>query len=163
MTLRTVLVVGGTCTLLAGAIAAGSMARAEPTAPVPADSDIALASAVVADVDDEATVTSGTTTSEAAQALASRPDLLCARVPEAIVRVQNREKKLAAGASTPGSIAYLQARIARAEAAHQDQLVELLEKRLEFRKALVPFLPQKLAVLEKAQRTVCAPAARPSS
>src|SRR5690348_3728639 len=104
MALRTVLVAGGTCALLAGAVAAGSIAHAGSAAPAPAHGDVALASAVVADVDDEAIATSDIATSQAAQVLASRPDLLCARVPRAILRVQSREKKLAADASTPGSI-----------------------------------------------------------
>ena len=98
-----------------------------------------------------------------AQTLARRRDVLCGRVPNAIVRTQNLEKRLAGNVSTQGSLAFLQARIDKAEAAHQDQLVTVLQNRLTYRKQLASFLPQRLELLQTARRTVCAPRPAASS
>jgi hypothetical protein len=162
MALRTILGAGGACALVAGVVVAGSMAGATSMAPAmaePAGGDVQLASAVMAASDDAATPTPAA----GVQALASHRDLLCARVPHAIVRTQNLEKRLAGDASTRGSLAWLQTKIDKAEAAHQDQLVTVLENRLAFRKELASFLPRRLQLLQKAQGTICAPAPAASS
>jgi hypothetical protein len=165
MALKTILAAGGACALVAGVVVAGSMAGAASTAPpvpAPAGGDVQLASAVIAASDDAASPTAAA----AAEALASHRALLCARVPNAIVRTQNLEKRLAGDASTQGSLAWLQTKIDKAKAAGQDQLVTVLENRLAFRKELASFLPQRLALLQTAQRTICAPmptASSPSS
>jgi hypothetical protein len=129
-----------------------------PAASAPSGGDVQLASAVLAASDDAATPTSASV-----RALGARRDLLCARVPRAIVRTRNLEKRLAGDASTQGSLAWLQTKIDKAEAAHQDQLVTVLENRLAFRKELASFLPQRLELLQKAQETICAPAPAASS
>jgi hypothetical protein len=116
--------------------------------------DTSVASAVIAADGDTATPADLVQ----AAALGKRRGALCARVPRAITRTQDLEKRLAADASTQGSLAYLRARIDRAEAAHQDQLVTVLKNRLAFRTQLASFLPDRLALLQKAQSTVCAPA-----
>ncbi len=165
MALRTILLAGGACAVVAGVAVAGSAAGAGSVAPaVPAASaasldDASLASAVVA-ADTDATAPADPA---AAAALAGRRDRLCARVPTAITRTQNLEKRLAADASTQGSLAYLQARIDKAEAAHSDQLVITLKNRLAFRTQLAAFLPDRLSLLQKAQTTVCAAPAPSSS
>ncbi|HYJ75855.1 MAG TPA: hypothetical protein VEV65_09670 [Kineosporiaceae bacterium] len=163
MVLKSILVAGGSCALVAGVAVAGSAAGAPSSAPsVPAVApagDTALASAVIAADGDSATPAD----TAAAQTLGRRRDLLCARVPRAITRTENLEKRLAAGASTQGSIAYLEGRIATAQTAHQDQLVTVLQNRLTYRKQLASFLPQRLELLQTARRTVCAPAPAPSS
>src|SRR4051812_47567445 len=162
MALRTVLAAGGACALGAGVVVAGSMAGGASTAPAvpaPAGGDVQLASAVIAASDDAAAPTSAA----GAQALASHRDLLCTRVPNAIVRTRNLEKRLAGDATIQGSLAWLQTKIDKAEAAHQDQLVTVLENRLAFRKELASFLPHRLELLQTAQRTVCAHAPTASS
>ena len=164
--LKTVLVAGGACALVAGAAVAGNASRpaSEPTPAVSAATtsvtDASLASAVLSA--DAGGTTPNTT---AAQALAAHRDRLCARVPTAIIRTQNLEKRLAADASTKGSLAFLQARIDAAEAAHNDQLVTVLKNRLTYRKELAAFLPHRLELLQTAKSTVCAatPSATPSS
>jgi hypothetical protein len=164
MALRTILAAGGACALVAGVVVAGSMAGAAsmaPAASAPPGGDVQLASAVLAASDDTALPTSASV-----RALGAHRDLLCARVPNAIVRTQNLQKRLAGDASTQGSLAWLQAKIDKAQAAHEkDQLVTVLENRLAFRKELASFLPHRLELLQKAQETICAPApaASPSS
>jgi hypothetical protein len=156
MALRTILAAGGACALVAGVVVAGSMAGAAsmaPAASVPPGGDVQLASAVLAASDDTALPTSASV-----RALGAHRDLLCARVPNAIVRTQNLQKRLAGDASTQGSLAWLQAKIDKARAAHEDQLVTVLENRLVFRKELASFLPHRLELLQKAQGTICAPA-----
>lgn len=164
MVLRSILLAGGACAVVTGVAVAGSAAGARSVAPaVPAAvasvDDASLASAVVAaDTDATAPADAG-----AARTLAGHRERLCARVPTAITRTQNLEKRLAADASTQGSLAYLQARIDKAEADHADQLVATLKNRLAFRTQLAAFLPDRLALLQKAQSTICAVPAPSSS
>ena len=54
---------------------------------------------------------------------------------------QNLEKRLAADANTPGSLAYLQHRIDAAQAAHDTQLVTTLTNRMTYRKQLASVPP----------------------
>jgi hypothetical protein len=161
MVLKSILVAGGACALVAGVAVAGSATGAASSAPtVPAVTpvgDANLASAVIAADGDTATPADAAE----AQTLGRRRDLLCARVPHAIIRTQNLEKRLAGNASTQGSLAWLRTRIDKAQAAHQDQLVTVLQNRLTYRKQLASFLPQRLALLQTARHTVCAP--RPTS
>jgi hypothetical protein len=158
MVLKSILVAGGACALVAGVAVAGSAASSpSPSPTVPAVAPVAdanLAAAVVA-ADSDAT-----TPADAAEAatLGKRRDLLCARVPNAIIRTQSLEKRLAADASTQGSLAWVRARVEKAETAHHDQVATVLKNRLAFRTQLAAFLPARLALLQKAQATVCAPA-----
>jgi hypothetical protein len=157
MTLKTLLVSGATCALIAGAAVAGHASEATSTlspasgqAASPAAGNAAVASAVLTAESD------GSTPSDVAtQTLAAHHQRLCARVPKAIVRTQNLEKLLAANASTKGSLAWLQAKVNAAEAAHQDQRATALKNRLAFRKELASFLPHRLDLLQTAQRTIC--------
>jgi hypothetical protein len=160
MVLKSIVVAGGACALVAGVAVAGSAAGAAPSGPaVPAVAPVG--DTVLASAPTPPPATPADTA--AAQTLGRRRDLLCARVPRAITRTQNLEKRLAGDASTKGSLAYLQARIDKVEAAHQDQLVTVLQNRLTFRKQLASFLPQRLELLQTARRTVCAPPPAPSS
>jgi hypothetical protein len=86
----------------------------------------------------------------------------CGKVPTAIRRTQDLEKRLAANASTPGSLAYLQHRIDTAHSEHKAELVARLQKRMEFRMQLAQFLPERLALLQKAETTICSAGAVPT-
>src|SRR3954468_8771440 len=158
MVLKSILVAGGACALVAGVAVAGSAASSpspSPTVPAVAPAADANVAAAVVAADGDATAPA-----DAAEAATpgKRRDLLCARVPNAIIRTQSLEKRLAAGASTQGSLAWLRARVEKAETAHHDQVVTVLKNRLAFRTQLAAFLPARLALLQKAQSTVCAPA-----
>jgi hypothetical protein len=153
--LKTLGIAGGACALLAGAAVAGTAANATPGAPVAAApaAQTRLADAdtgeLALDAAGDGTATDG-----------GRRQALCARVPKAVVRTQALEKRLAADASTKGSLAWLRTRIDEAKASNRDQVVTVLQNRLEYRTALAQFLPQRLALLQKAQTTVCAPGAK---
>ena len=82
-------------------------------------------------------------------------DKVCARVPVALARVQKVQTRFAADASTKGSIAYLEARIAKAQADGKTDVVRLLTDRLTMRKDLAGILPDRLKQLQDSQE-VCA-------
>lgn len=164
MVLRTIILGGCASALVAGAAVAGTSSHPASAAPPAASAsassdDVSLASAEVGADNDSA----ATTGDAQVQALGRHRERLCARVPSAITRTQNLEKRLAAGPSTQGSLAYLQARIDAAEAAHHDRLVTTLKNRLAYRTELASFLPDRLQLLQKAQTTVCATSPSPSS
>lgn len=158
--LKSMAVVAGACALVAGVAvtgnAAGTSAPAPQQAPARPQAQVESADAVVAELAaDEADPSTGIA--------AARRQKLCARVPNAVIRTQNLEKRLAGSASTKGSLAWLQAKVAAAEAANRTELATVLKNRLAFRTELAEFLPQRLALLQKAQSTVCAAAANPSA
>lgn len=147
----------GACALIAGAAVAGNAAQESPSAPA------AAPAAQVRITDPElAGLTADEDTATSAAPVATRQPrrALCARVPKAIARTQALEKRLAADASTKGSLAWLKAKADAAQAAHQTELATSLERRLAFRKELAQFLPHRLELLQTAQKTVCAPGAR---
>jgi hypothetical protein len=88
------------------------------------------------------------------QRVDERLDEACRRIPIRLERVRAAQHRLAAGATTRGSIAYLEARIARAEAAGQDDAARLLGNRLATRRDLAAALPDVLVRLEDSQQ-VC--------
>lgn len=152
--LKGLLATGAAGALVVGAAVAGSAAQATSgNAPARATTSAAT-SASSASTDDEllTALDSGSDATSAATRIPAR----CAKVPTAIQRTKDLEKRLAANASTPGSLAYLQHRIDAARSGHKDELVTRLQKRLEFRMQLAQFLPQRLALLQKAQTTICA-------
>src|SRR4051812_50123905 len=103
MVLKSMLVAGGACALVAGVAVAGSAASSpspSPTVPAVAPvADVNLAAAVVA-ADSDATAPA-----DAAEGatLGKRRDLLCARGPHAVLRTPSLGKRLAPRAATPGS------------------------------------------------------------
>lgn len=154
--LKGLLATGAACALVGGVALAGHAAEAPsagtvaltttPAASVPAAGTTAGVQAAAA-ADEVAGVTTAATKKQR-----------CERLPTRIARTQKLEQVLAADASTKGSIAYLRARIQEATAAHHEEQVEALNRRLEFRTALQGFLPQRLALLKTASSTICAPA-----
>ncbi|HVN12985.1 MAG TPA: hypothetical protein VMT69_12900 [Kineosporiaceae bacterium] len=148
--LRGLLVAGGTCALVAGVAVAGHAAQSTSGSTATAASASAAATAVSGD-DLAGPALDGVGGAAAAAGERRR----CAQVPEAIDRTRELERLLAAGADTPGSLAYLRHRIDTARSEHRDQLVSILDKRLDFRRQLASFLPERLALLQKAQTTIC--------
>jgi len=154
--LKGLLATGAACALVGCVALAGHAAEAPsagtvaltttPAASVPAAGTTAGVQAAAA-ADEVAGVTTAATKKQR-----------CERLPTRIARTQKLEQVLAADASTKGSIAYLRARIQEATAAHHEEQVEALNRRLEFRTALQGFLPQRLALLKTASSTICAPA-----
>jgi hypothetical protein len=166
MLLKSIAVGAGACALVAGAALAGNAAHASAPAAAAGQAQLAAAGQAqlaASDADLTELAANAGMPAEAADgaggaAVQGRPKL-CARVPLAIERTQNLEQRLAADVNTPGSLAYLQHRIDGAQAAHNTQLVTTLTNRMTFRKQLAVFLPQRLTLLQTAQRTVCVPAA----
>ncbi|WP_405776121.1 hypothetical protein [Streptomyces sp. NBC_00859] len=73
---------------------------------------------------------------------------LCHRVPKLDKRITNRIKKIEAGASTRGSVKFLEQRIANAKKKNHTAVAKLLGDRLTTREALLPGLKQKLPDLK---------------
>jgi len=89
--------------------------------------------------------------------LHQRLERFCTRVPHLIERGEKVQPRLAGDAETRGSLAWLQARIDKAESESRDRAVKRLERRLERRTELAARLPERLETLRKAQ-TECAAA-----
>jgi hypothetical protein len=89
--------------------------------------------------------------------LHQRLERFCTRVPHLIERGEKVQPRLAGNAETRGSLAWLQARIDKAESESRDRAVKRLERRLERRTELAARLPERLETLRKAQ-TECAAA-----
>jgi hypothetical protein len=161
---RSVALAAGALTLVAGAAVAGSAAQAAPTAPVAVAPVAPAPAAAGGDAGDagDAELAALATDTEKGAAGAHRK-LACARVPNAVTRTQNLQKRLAADASTRGSLAWLGAKVAAAEKADRAELATTLKNRLAFRTELAQFLPHRLALLQKASSTVCAPGAAATS
>ena len=87
--------------------------------------------------------------------LAARLKLACDRVPNAITRTENLQTRLAADASTRGSLAWLQGKADQAKSRNHDQRANDLANRLTVRKDLAALLPGRLVLLQQAQK-VCA-------
>ena len=81
---------------------------------------------------------------------------LCDRIPALLARSAERQERLAADASRPGSIARLEKRIAEAEAAGHGTVADLLKTHLEIRKQVQQVLPQRVGLLEELRRKECA-------
>ncbi len=75
----------------------------------------------------------------------------CERVPMRIEQVGRAQERLAAGDATPGSIAFLQRRIDRAEAAGRQDRVTLLTDRMAVRRDVQDLLPKVLISLRDAE------------
>lgn len=82
-----------------------------------------------------------------------RLDRACSRVDKQLARAQKVQTRIAADASARGSIAFLQARIDRAEQAGQDDLVTVLDLRLQMRRQIADQLPARVDLLKQAQQT----------
>jgi hypothetical protein len=83
----------------------------------------------------------------------ARFDRVCKRVDKQLKRAGKVQDRLSADASTRGSLAYLQARIDRAQKAGQDDLAKVLGLRLQLRRQLADQLPQRVDLLQQAQQT----------
>jgi hypothetical protein len=153
--LRTVAVTGTVVALAAGgvgvAVLSAGPASAGTTTAALSSSSVAL-SAGLADADKDAAF-----------------DTICVRVPVALARVQKVQTRFAADVNTKGSIAYLEARIAKAQSEGKTDVVRLLDDRLVMRKDLAGILANRLEQLQDAQQ-VCAahghsgsPASAPAS
>jgi hypothetical protein len=78
----------------------------------------------------------------------------CKRLPQRIERLGKVQTRFHAGADTRGSIAFLEARIARADAGGHADLARVLRDRLAVRKDIDSQIPDILAKLKDAQQ-VC--------
>ena len=78
----------------------------------------------------------------------------CNRIPHRIERVEKLQARLHADSGTKGSIAFLQARIDKAEHDGHRDVAALLRDRLAIRKDIDSQLPDVLAKLKDA-RSVC--------
>ena len=138
-----------------GAAAASAAASAAPTAATPA-----VPPAAAAQVRPMVAATPTGAGAEAARAAAAqRLTVACARIPNLLIRSEKLQARLAADASTRGSIAWLQARIEAAQKSGRAELVTVLTNRLEVRRALQESLPGRTERLRQAQQGVCAEAA----
>lgn len=81
--------------------------------------------------------------------LAERVRLLCERVPLVLRRANSMLDRILGDAETVGSLAWLDARIARAEAAGRDDLVVVLQNRRDAREGMIPILQRHIARLEQ--------------
>lgn len=81
-----------------------------------------------------------------------RLERACLRIPNLELRTTNLEKRLDGDASTIGSLAWLQAKVDQAKAAHRDQLATVLENRLAVRKKTRQVLDQRQADLQRLQK-----------
>jgi hypothetical protein len=138
---------GGACALVVAGVAAGMSAA------VSAQASTAQGPAMSAAA---GTPSAAATALPDGDRLERRRDLLCARVPNAVDRTQQRITRLAGDASVRGSLAWVSARVDEAEAAGRDELATTLRNRLAFRRELAEFLPQRLELLEQARSTICA-------
>ena len=86
----------------------------------------------------------------------------CTRIPKRVERLERVQTRFHADAATRGSIAFLTARIAKADADGHADLARLLRDRLAVRKDLDGQLPDILAKLADAQQ-VCAEHASPAT
>ena len=114
---------------------------------------VPLLGVTVAQADAAPTTTSGATGTTADPE--HRLDRACDRIPHRLTRLQRVQTRFHAGADTRGSIAFLEARIAKAKADGHADLERLLTDRLAVRKDIDSQLPDILAKLGDAQQ-VCA-------
>jgi hypothetical protein len=83
--------------------------------------------------------------------LHQRLERFCTRVPHLIERGEKVQPRLAGDADTRGSLAWLRARVDKAEDEGRQRAVRRLERRLERRTELAERLPERLENLRKAQ------------
>lgn len=88
--------------------------------------------------------------------LMQRLERACDRIPNLLTRSEKLQTRLAGDASTRGSIAHLQARIAKVQAAGKTDLATALQNRLKVREDLQDLLPTRIEQLKKAQTGLCA-------
>ena len=90
----------------------------------------------------------------------------CGRVPKLIERAGQAETRLNGDADTKGSLAWLQAREAKATANHHPRVAKRIERRIERRTARLKKLPEiktRLATADKECATLDLPTPTPSS
>jgi hypothetical protein len=87
--------------------------------------------------------------------LVLRLQLACDRIPNLLRRTGNLEQRLAGDAETRGSLAWLEARIAAAEAAGRSDRAQALRARLTVREDLQELLPGRVERLEQARSGIC--------
>jgi hypothetical protein len=98
-----------------------------------------------------------TTTSTPANEVSDRAERACLRIPNLQTRTENLITRLNGGADVKGSLAWLEAQIAKAEANGKTELAETLRNRLAVRTASVDVLEQRLGELERlAERCAAA-------
>lgn len=74
---------------------------------------------------------------------------ICARVPNLMTRIENAINRLEGDSDVRSSLAWLQARIDRAQANGRDELATVLENRLEVRTARLDLMKKRLASLQE--------------
>jgi hypothetical protein len=89
-------------------------------------------------------------------ALHDRLERFCGRAPTLVERAGKLQPRLAAGADTPGSLARLKARVAKAEQDDRSRRARVLQRRLERRTELAKRLPERLETLRAAQQECAA-------
>ncbi|WP_088281975.1 hypothetical protein [Kineosporia sp. A_224] len=87
--------------------------------------------------------------------LVQRRDRSCDRIPEVLARSKRLGERLAADASTPGSIAYVEALAAKAAADGDTQRATRIKNRLAVLEDYQALLPDKVARLEAARDGIC--------
>ena len=90
-----------------------------------------------------------TSTATADDEIGARLERACLRIPNLTIRTTNLIERINGDAETRGSLLWLQSQIDRAEAQGREQLVTVLENRLEVRAATLPVLEVRLESLRK--------------
>jgi hypothetical protein len=103
---------------------------------------------------DSPTATTAPAKPELTDAQKARLQLACTRIPNLISRTENLQKRLPADANTRGSIAWVEAKADKAEAAGHADLATVLRNRTDVMKAKEATLDAQLAALKNAQ-TAC--------
>lgn len=88
--------------------------------------------------------------------LRARLERACARVEQLETRIETALARINGDATTPGSIAWLEAKIAEAEAAGRTQAVTVLQNRLTARTAALESLNTKLTRVATVKQTCAA-------
>jgi hypothetical protein len=136
----------GAAALTLGVLAGPALA-APGTAATDLVADVRLADGSATEPDD------GTGAGE--DLLVLRLKRACHRIPNALRRSANLQERLAGDADTRGSIAWLESKIDRAEAAGKADVVETLQARLTVREDLEKILPARVEQLRNAQAGIC--------
>jgi hypothetical protein len=123
--------------LVAGITIAGAMAV--PLAVTPAVSVTASAASPASQV----------TAATDQEQLGSRVRVLCDRAAAMLRRANAMLDRILGDADVVGSLAFIDARIARAEEAGREDLVVVLQNRREIRASLIPILERHIARLEQ--------------
>lgn len=103
----------------------------------------------------------GTRPQPVAVASGSRLEKACHRIPAARQKVERKIDLLEAGASTKGSIAWLQAKADRAASKGKTTAAELLTKKVAARRAALAALEAKLVALDAAAAACVARGVQP--